>query len=139
EVDLRFPGLFESYLGLLEVLAGQRLLDAVVADRRGYDPLLLAVDRFLLAEIHLRGLADEVLGLLDVAHPWQLHDDSIDATALHDRLSNAVGVDAPLDNLCHAVDGRVCVAARGNLRRVGAVDQVRPALEIEPEPEALAV
>ena len=101
--------------------------------------MLLAFDGFLLPEVHLGGLADQVLGIFDVLHAGELDDDPVGAAPLDDGLCNAETVDALRDDLSHAIDSRIRVLARRDFGSVGPQDEMRTALQVQAQHEIRAM
>ena len=87
-------------------------------------------------ELQLRGLPDEGLGVVRIADAWYLYEQSVVTQHLHDRLSEAGGIQTAFDDAlegCHLVGGGLCRHAAGwILDQFRLIHQVAPALQIEP-------
>ena len=129
--------LVEHDLGVrAEVFPGELLLGAVEAGGGGDLPL--SGGGVHLAEVKLRGLADQLLRFLDVLHAWQLDDDPVGALRLNDRLGHAVRVDAPIEHLDHAFENLVRILTR-RLGHIGQQHKMGAALKVKSLGEPLAL
>ena len=123
-------GVGDHARGGAEELTGEVLRHAPVAcSERRLVLRALRVEAFAVVE--LSRAPDEALRLVDVGDPSELHDDLVAAAALDQGLGHAEGVDAAAHHVHHALDLLV-----GDAGVVGAVDEQRAALQVEPEPQA---